>query len=170
MNRACVSLALLALVGCGGAAPPVEPPPTDAEENETFAVALRLAEAGPDAEDTPHTRVSLVRIAPDGARHMEALRVETGACWHVGSGEDVLIAVRCWWAGAGAQYAVHRTGDAIVVPIARGAFNIAPEEAACFRDVDPTEEPEEEPELDEPEEIYQERIIRDPEPELPDRD
>jgi len=114
MNRACVSLALLALVGCGGAAPPVEPPPTDAEENETFAVALRLAEAGPDAEDTPHTRVSLVRIAPDGARHMEALRVETGACWHVGSGEDVLIAVRCWWAGAGAQYAVHRTGDAIV--------------------------------------------------------
>lgn len=65
---------------------------------------------------------------------------------------------------------LYRTGDAIVVPIARGAFNIAPEEADCFRDVDPTEEPEEEPELDEPEEIHQERIIRDPEPELPDRD
>lgn len=140
MNRVCSSLWLVALIGCGGAPPPVEEPPTDAEQNETFAVALRLTEAGADADDTPHTRVSLVRIAPDGARHMEALHVETGACWHVGRSDAVLIAVRCWWAGAGAQYQVHRAGDSIIAE--RRAVDEATHQAGAWEEVGRIELPD----------------------------
>jgi len=142
MNRALSLLVCAALAGCGGASPPAEAPVT-AEENETFAVAVRLTEAGTDEDDTPHTRVSLVRIAPDGARHMEALHVETGACWHVGSADSVLIAVRCWWAGAGAQYQITRAGDAIVAE--RRDVDEATDQAGAWEVVGRVEIPEDAP-------------------------
>lgn len=104
----------LALVACGGAATPVrgaedardEPPPR-------YGVALRFEDAAEDEHGTPHTRVSLVRIAPDGERTVSELATEVGACFHQ-SAPGALIAARCWWAGEGAAYQVRRAGDAIV--------------------------------------------------------
>ncbi len=114
MRRAAILLACLA-TACGGAAPPVEEPdePED-EAPETWAVALRLEDGGMDENETPRTRVVLVAIEPDGARGLTELEVETGACWHVEGEGAVLIAARCWWAGAGGVYALSREGDAVI--------------------------------------------------------
>ncbi len=107
------ALALALLLGCGASVPPPAEP-VDDEGPQTYAVALRLEDAGADEHDTPRTRVSLVKIAPDGARTVEVLHTELGACWHETDVEGVLIAARCWWGGAGARYAIARVGDTVI--------------------------------------------------------
>jgi len=112
-SRCSLCVAFLALTACGAA---VVHPAEPVEDNgpETYAIALRLEEAGADDADTPRTRVTLVEIEPDGARTLEELHVEVGACWHDTNVTDVLIAARCWWGGAGARYVVVRDGDAVI--------------------------------------------------------
>lgn len=111
-----IPLFVLVLAGCGATSrPALGPEPEEASEDEpppTVAIALRLEDAGADENETPRTRVVLVAIAPDG-RSTAELGVETGACWHVAM-DGALITARCWWAGAGAAYAVHREGESIV--------------------------------------------------------
>lgn len=111
MKRAVATL-LLACAGCGAPAAPVEAPGDD-EPPPRYAVALRFEEEAPSAEGTPRTRVSLVRITPEGERTVRALRTEDGACYHRPA-PGALIAGVCWWAGAGARYVVRRDGDAIL--------------------------------------------------------
>ena len=102
-------------VGCGAATPPVEEPSAGDRGPPSYGLALRLEDAGTTPDDTPHTQVTLVSIEPDGASELAALEVEPGACWHdTDPPEGVLIAVRCWWAGAGARYQVTRHGDQII--------------------------------------------------------
>lgn len=103
------------LAACGAPAAPVATAPDSAREppRVRYAVALRLEEAGETEDGTPHTEVSLVRIAPDGARTIETLGTEPGACYHHAQ-PGALIAARCWWAGFGAEYEVRRTGDGVV--------------------------------------------------------
>lgn len=106
------------LLGCGAASPRASIPDEPAERDEdepppTYAIALRLEDAGTREDDTPRTRVMLVAIAPGGDRTVNEVRVELGACWHDGS-NDALITARCWWAGAGAVYAIRREGGAVV--------------------------------------------------------
>ncbi len=105
---------VILLAGCGAATPPPEDPSDQDDGPETFAVALRLEDAGATEDETPQTRVALVRIAPDGTRTLEELGVELGACWNDAGQGEVLIAARCWWAGAGARYEVVREGDAVI--------------------------------------------------------
>ena len=115
MTRAALAILTASLLGCGAATPP----PETAEEEEaegpppSYAVALRFADAGADENETPQTRVMLVRIAPDGERVARDLGTEVGACYHQDAG-DALILARCWWAGAGARYEVRREGDAVI--------------------------------------------------------
>ena len=107
-------LVVLSVMACGGAPPPVET--ADEEEDgppPTYAIALRLADAGTDENETPRTPVSLVRIAPDDERTVAALRQEIGACYHVES-TGALMTARCWWAGHGGTYVVRREGDSVV--------------------------------------------------------
>lgn len=109
-----VTIALL-LASCGGGTLLTEEP-RDRDEVEptlTYAVALRLEDAGEDENATPRTRVALVKIEPDGAREIAELRVELGACWHEPV-PNAMIAARCWWGGAGARYEVRREGELIV--------------------------------------------------------
>jgi hypothetical protein len=103
----------LGLGACGAASPGPATEPTAAPPPRPYAVALRLEEAGEDEQGTPHTRVSLVRISPDGVRTVETLRTEVGACYHQPR-SGALLAARCWWAGFGAEYEVRRRGDAVV--------------------------------------------------------
>ncbi|MBX3275665.1 MAG: hypothetical protein KF729_35725 [Sandaracinaceae bacterium] len=120
MRGALLSCALVVLAGCGGA--PTSAPLGDEDEAggeagpDTYAVALRLEEADPTEDESPRTRVALVRIAPGGERTLEELRVELGACWHEeqAAADHALVSARCWWAGAGARYLVTRQGDAVV--------------------------------------------------------
>lgn len=108
-----LAIAVLA-IACGGAPPPVVTPEEEPPEPEPYGLAMRLEDGGTDADtDTPHTRVALVRIAPDGERTVVELEREVGACY-LRDAPDVLLAVTCWWAGAGAQYAVRREGDAVI--------------------------------------------------------
>ena len=96
MRRAALAILTASLLGCGAATPPPETPEDEAEgPPPSYAVALRFADAGADENETPQTRVLLVRIAPDGER-------------------VALILARCWWAGAGARYEVRREGDAVI--------------------------------------------------------
>lgn len=115
MKSVPLSVIALMLAGCGAAAPAPEEPegPTSGEPPPTFAIALRLEDAGADENETPRTRVALVMIAPDGAREIAELRVELGACWHETT-PDSMISARCWWGGAGARYEVHRDGGAVI--------------------------------------------------------
>lgn len=101
-------------VGCGAATPLPEDPTDDEDEVQTYAVALRLEDAGATEDETPQTRVALVRIAPDGERTLEELHVEPGACWAEAGQGGVLLTARCWWAGAGARYEVRREGGEVV--------------------------------------------------------
>lgn len=105
----------LMLAACGATTPRTEEPgePAGEEPPPTFAIALRLEDAGADENETPQTRVALVRIGPDGSREIAELRVEPGACWHETT-PGSMISARCWWGGAGARYEVHRDGDAII--------------------------------------------------------
>lgn len=105
-------LVVCVVAGCGAAPPPVETRADD-DEPETYAVALRLEDAGTDENETPHTAVSLVRIAPGGERTVESLRDEIGACYNI-EASGALVAARCWWAGEGARYVVRREGDAVI--------------------------------------------------------
>ncbi|MEQ8455454.1 MAG: hypothetical protein RLO52_31415 [Sandaracinaceae bacterium] len=112
--RRVLLLSALLLAGCGAATPPAEEPEEEAEAPpSSYAIALRFADAGTDENETPHTRVLLVRIAPDGERVARDLGTETGACYHQDPA-DALIQARCWWAGAGARYEVRREGDAVI--------------------------------------------------------
>lgn len=109
-----LAIAVLA-IACGGAPPPVAAPEEEPPEPEPYGLAVRLEDGGTDADtDTPHTRVALVRITPDGERTVLDLEREVGACYLRDATEGALLAVTCWWAGAGAQYAVRREGDAVV--------------------------------------------------------
>lgn len=101
------------LAACGGSTPPVTSPSSSADDPVTYAVALRFEDAGTDDDETPHTAVSLVRIAPDGQRRVVSLREETGACF-ADSATGAMLAGRCWWAGFGARYEVRREADAVV--------------------------------------------------------
>lgn len=83
-----------------------EPPPR-------YGVALRFEDAEESEDGTPRTRVSLVRITPEGERTVSELATEPGACFHQPV-RGALIAARCWWAGEGARYEVRRAGDEIV--------------------------------------------------------
>ncbi|MFK7987108.1 MAG: hypothetical protein AB8I08_13875 [Sandaracinaceae bacterium] len=114
MTRPPLFMAIAAILSaCGGQAPPPETPPPSNDDPVTYAVALRFEDAGTDGDETPHTAVSLVRIAPDGQRRVVSLREETGACFaDVASG--AMLAGRCWWAGFGARYEVRREADAVV--------------------------------------------------------
>lgn len=107
-------LATLLCLGCGASGPGAQ---TAEDEDEgpppTYAIALRLEDAGPDENETPRTRASLVRIAPDGTRTVAALGEELGACYHQPA-PGALIAARCWWGGAGARYVVRRVDDRVV--------------------------------------------------------
>jgi hypothetical protein len=105
---------LLVLTACGAVPAPM---PADSEDAlaspHRYVIGLRLEEAPEDEAGTPHTRVSLVRISPEGVRTLESLGTEAGACYlepRVG----VLLAARCWWAGQGALYEVRRVGDEVV--------------------------------------------------------
>lgn len=103
----------LALLGCGGAAAVVRDEEARDEPPPRYGIALRFE--GADAADggAPRTRVSLVRIPPEGERTVRELAVEVGACFHEPAGE-ALIAARCWWAGEGARYEVRREGEVVV--------------------------------------------------------
>ena len=126
-----LGLLLGLLSGCGAASPRASiPGPEERAEDEpppTYAIALRLEDAGAREDDTPRTRVMLVAIAPGGDRTVNELRVELGACWHDAS-RDALITARCWWAGAGAAYAVRREGGAVVAR-RRSADEVSSDEA-----------------------------------------
>ncbi|MEZ4335492.1 MAG: hypothetical protein R3B82_02595 [Sandaracinaceae bacterium] len=112
--RRCAWLLLGLASACGAATPPPEDPTDEDDGPVTYAIALRLEEAGPTDDETPQTRVALVRIAPDGERTLEELRVEQGACWAEAGQDPVLVTARCWWAGAGARYEVRREGDVVI--------------------------------------------------------
>jgi hypothetical protein len=109
MKRLTIAILISA---CGASAPPPEVAEEELPIEEPYVVALRLEDAGEEG-DTPHTRVVLVRISPEGDRELTELRTEMGACYErpeVGA----LIAAHCWWAGAGARYVVRRDRDAVV--------------------------------------------------------
>ncbi len=106
-----VWLALI-LTACGAPAVPTSTVRAPEEEVRPYAVALRLEDAG-EHEEEPRTRVSLVRITPEGERTITSLSVEPGACYHV-EVDDALIAVRCWWGREGAHFVVMRSGESIV--------------------------------------------------------
>lgn len=115
MSHARAILVAVVLAACGAPAQSVEIEEPHAQEPPPrYAIALRLDDAEEREDGTPQTRVSLVRIRPDGERTVEALRTEPGACYHVDPGAGALIQVRCWWAGQGAMYAVRRSHDAVV--------------------------------------------------------
>ena len=102
--------------GCGGAAPNPRGAEDEAESDApppTYAIALRLEDGGTDEDDTPHTRVRLVRIAPDGERAVADLGEERAACYYR-EAPGALIAATCWWAGAGGTYELRREGGAVV--------------------------------------------------------
>ena len=101
------------LFACGGATPAPEPASSSADGPSTYAIALHFGDGGTDESETPHTMVSLVRIAPDGERHVLDLHDEIGACY-LEPASGALLAGRCWWGGAGARYEVRREGDAVV--------------------------------------------------------
>jgi len=70
---------LVGAAGCGGAAPPPETAEDEADgPPPTFAVALRFEDASGGDEANPRTRVSLVRIAPDGEPTVVDLGEEVG--------------------------------------------------------------------------------------------
>lgn len=108
------SVVALLLAACG-ATPPVVAPPDDEppERRARHAIALRLEEGETDENETPHTRVALVHIAPSGERQIHDLGTEPGLCYHA-TLADTLIAAECWWAGAGSRYGLRRTADAVV--------------------------------------------------------
>jgi hypothetical protein len=106
-------LSLYGLAACGAATTGSTVTTAEVAPPRPYAVALRLEEAEEDAEGTPHTRVSLVRITPEGVRTVETLATEVGACYHQPR-PGALMAARCWWAGVGSDYEVRRSGDAIV--------------------------------------------------------
>lgn len=116
MKRSPLFLLVFLLASCGAASPRPGEPREEAERDDepppTFAIALRLQDAGTDENETPRTRVMLVKIAPDGERTVAELHVETGACWH--DAGSALITARCWWAGSGAAYEVRREGEAVI--------------------------------------------------------
>jgi hypothetical protein len=106
-----------ALSGCGGAAPRGAQEPRDGSERERVAVALRLEDAGTRAgTDVPETRVSLAVIREaDGGTETQRVDVASGVCTSAPPPPGVLAAARCWWAGAGAHYALVRSGAELVV-------------------------------------------------------
>ncbi len=130
------------VAGCGGGSPrPGQSPAAVASDQEAdddapvhpYVVALRLEEGDESEDGTPHTQVSLVRIAPDGNRVVESIRNEAGPCVVEDAPPGALSVVTCWWAGAGARYELRREGDAVVAMRAdtdEGAAPIEPEEAA----------------------------------------
>jgi hypothetical protein len=113
LGRATLAAIGLALTACGGAAPALRTEEPAEETPRPYVVALRLEEAAEAEDGTPETRVSLVRITPDGDRTIEALRTEPGACF-LEPAAGALIAARCWWAGQSASYRVQREGDAVI--------------------------------------------------------
>jgi len=108
-------LFVLASTGCGAA--PVAPTGPVEESVEAppprYAIALRFEEEDPSEDGTPRTRVSLVRITPEGERGVHALRAELGACYYEPHPEALTAGV-CWWAGAGARYVILRRGGEVV--------------------------------------------------------
>lgn len=116
--KRCISLVVLAglSLGCGGATPSPRGAEDEAESDApppTYAIALRLEDGGADEDDTPRTRVRLVRIAPDGERGVADLGEERAACYYR-EAPGALIAATCWWAGAGGTYEVRREDGAVV--------------------------------------------------------
>lgn len=113
--RSAIFVSALALgAACGG--PAVAPRAADDADEEPirYAIALRFEDGGVDAQtDTPHTRVLLVRIGPDGATEPHELSREPGVCQHE-TRRGALIAAQCWWAGAGARFTVVRRGERVV--------------------------------------------------------
>jgi hypothetical protein len=101
------------LLACGGAPPRTMHQEEAQEEARPYVVALRFEDAGEDTDDTPHTRVLLVRIAPAGRRTVRELSIEPGACYHEHE-RGALIAARCWWGAQSARYLVERRGEALI--------------------------------------------------------
>ena len=110
-----------ALSGCGGAAPASVVSGAEESERERVAVALRLEDAGVRAgTDVPETRIALAVIREaDGRTETHRADLASGVCSSASPPPGVLAAVRCWWAGAGANYALVRSGDTLVVRRAR---------------------------------------------------
>lgn len=132
MRRLLALPLVLSLGGCGAALVPPEEAPTD-EPAPRYAIALRFQEAAASPEGDPRTRVSLVRISPDGERMVRELGTEAGACY-LDAAPDVLLSARCWWGEARARYAVRRSGDAILA--------LRADEGAELREVMRVEVPE----------------------------
>jgi len=112
------AIALLVLLGCGGAD---APPPAEPEQGPgpVVAVALRFEEGPTDqATDTPSTRVVLVAIAPEEGRATAEVGTFEGVCQHAPP-VGVVLAARCWWAGFGTDVQVRRDGDELVAYTAR---------------------------------------------------
>ncbi len=80
-------------------------------------MALRLEDAGTRAgTDVPETQVVLAVIREaDGRTEAHPVDLTTGVCTSAAPPPGVLAAARCWWAGAGAHYALVRVGDALAV-------------------------------------------------------
>ncbi|MEZ4252694.1 MAG: helix-turn-helix domain-containing protein [Polyangiales bacterium] len=95
-TRMLASFALL-LVACGGR---IDDGSDHAEPGRTV-LALQLSEAPADPEvDMPRSEVRVVLIDPDGERREQSVGVFNGIC-QPATLERALVAVTCWWAGAG---------------------------------------------------------------------
>ncbi len=106
-----------ALSACGGAAPASVASDVDTSARERVAIALRLEDAGTRAgTDVPETRIVLAVIREaDGRTETHRVDLAAGVCSSAAPTLGVLAAVRCWWAGAGAHYALVRVGGALAV-------------------------------------------------------
>jgi hypothetical protein len=107
--------AVIVLAIACGSAPPIVAPVEEAADPPRLhhAIALRLEEGETDTNETPHTRVALVHIAPSGEREVHELGIEPGLCYHTEL-SDTLIAAECWWAGAGARFGLRRERSAVI--------------------------------------------------------
>lgn len=112
MRRLFVPSLVLLSAACG-AATVTSPEEAPTEQEARYAIALRFQEASPSAGGDPRTRVSLVRISPEGERTVRELGTEAGACY-LDPAPGALLSARCWWGEASARYVLERRGEAIL--------------------------------------------------------
>ncbi|MCA9613660.1 MAG: hypothetical protein H6721_28610 [Sandaracinus sp.] len=109
------TLALAFLFACGGSTATTGPTTPSDEPGPELVLALQLSEAPADPEvDMPRSEVRVVLIDPEGERREQSVGVFSGICQPAAL-DRALVAVTCWWAGAGDQVRARKEGDTVVV-------------------------------------------------------
>ncbi len=88
------------------AAPP--PPPS------RFGLSLGSRPLPPGEHDMPRQQLSLTLRLPTGTLETRDLGVIPGVCSAAATPDGALGAYRCWWAGAGTEFVVRRSGPELV--------------------------------------------------------